>query len=43
MFVLHNLALLIAFTVVIKMEKVLICYKEKKNGLQILSILENAF
>lgn len=42
MFVLHSLALLIAFTIVIKMEMVLICNKEK-NGLQILSVLENAF
>lgn len=42
MFVLHSLALLVAFTVIIKMEMVLICNKEK-NGLQILSILGNAF
>ena len=30
MFVLHSLALLVAFTIVIKMEMALICNKEKK-------------
>lgn len=42
MFVLHSLALLIAFAIVIKMEMVLICNKEK-DGSQILGMLENAF
>lgn len=33
----------IAFAVIIKMEMVLVCNKEKKKDLWILSVLENAF
>lgn len=42
MFVSHSLGLLVAFTIIIKMEMLLICNKEK-NESQILSVLENAF
>jgi len=42
MFVLHSLALLVPFTIIIKMNMLLICNKEK-NGSQILGVLEKAF
>lgn len=45
MFVLHNLSLCIAFAVIIKMEMVLVCNKEKEKKRFVNSqcVLENAF